>query len=201
MERRIEARRRQWRASARRWNDASLQQPEAEAAAAARARAVRGMAAADSVRSAVLAAASPGRFLLPPGRVHTQVAWTLLRSRLRRRSTHLVVVVPRQLSSLATTACRASGSLTPTNRLPFSGREQRALPLTLARSGEEGRRTCPTLSSARAFEESVEERRRQIRSKAQNEGARSPIEDPKAKGQHTNLFGTLKRECRASVPL
>lgn len=43
-----------------------------------------------------------------------------VRSRLRRHSTHFDVV-PRQLSSPATTACRASGSLTPANRLPFSG--------------------------------------------------------------------------------
>lgn len=59
VERRIEARRRQWRASARRWNDASLQQPEVEAAAPA----ARGTAAADSMRSAAPAAASPG---IPP---------------------------------------------------------------------------------------------------------------------------------------
>lgn len=64
MERRIEARRRQWRASARRWNDASLQQPEVEAAAPA----ARGTAAAGSMRSAAPAAASPG---IPPARPRT----------------------------------------------------------------------------------------------------------------------------------
>lgn len=93
VEQRIEARRRQWRASARRWNDASLQQQPEVAAAAA--RAVRGTAAADSVRSAVLAAASPGRFLLPPGRVRSQVAWTLLRPRLRRLTHGLRRLRPR----------------------------------------------------------------------------------------------------------
>ncbi|KAH6939216.1 hypothetical protein HPB50_016535 [Hyalomma asiaticum] len=72
-------------------------------------------------------------------------AATTAASTTHTRNTDFVVFVPGQLSSPATTACRASGSLTPTNRLPFSGREQRALPLTLACSREKGGRTCPTL--------------------------------------------------------
>ncbi|KAL3210942.1 hypothetical protein MRX96_036773 [Rhipicephalus microplus] len=83
-------------------------------------------------------------------------------SRLRRHSTHFDVV-PRQLSSPATTACRASGSLTPANRLPFSGS---ALFFPRPRAKRRGgwKNVPADAFLRRCFGGSVEERRRQIRS-------------------------------------